>query len=74
LVVVPGHSKPGAALDASAAVDFTERYLLAFEAELKTAKNPEGLIDAMKQRFPSAGLLLALERGAKANAKTRQEN
>ena len=74
LVVVPGHSKPGAALDASAAVDFTERYLLAFEAELKTAKNPEGLIDAMKQRFPSAGLLLALERGAKANAETRQEN
>ena len=69
LLVVPGHSKPGAALDASTAVDFTERYLLAFEEELKTARDPQGLIDAMKEKFPSAGLLLALERGAKANIK-----
>jgi glyoxylase-like metal-dependent hydrolase (beta-lactamase superfamily II) len=68
-VVVPGHSKVGTALDASTAVDFTERYLLAFNEELKTAKDPEGLINAMKEKFPSAGLLLALERGAKANVK-----
>jgi glyoxylase-like metal-dependent hydrolase (beta-lactamase superfamily II) len=68
-VVVPGHSKVGAALDASTAVDFTARYLLAFNEELKTAKDPEGLINAMKEKFPSAGLLLALERGAKANVK-----
>jgi glyoxylase-like metal-dependent hydrolase (beta-lactamase superfamily II) len=68
-VVVPGHGKAGAALDASTAVDFTERYLLAFNEELKTAKDPEGLINAMKEKFPSAGLLLALERGAKANVK-----
>ena len=68
-VVVPGHSKVGAALDASTAVDFTERYLLAFNEELKTAKDPEGLINAMKQKFPSPGLLLALECGAKANVK-----
>jgi glyoxylase-like metal-dependent hydrolase (beta-lactamase superfamily II) len=66
-VVVPGHSKVGAAFDARTAVDFTESYLLAFNAELKTAKDPEDLINAMKMRFPSAGLLLALERGAKAN-------
>lgn len=66
-VVVPGHSKVGATLDASTAVDFTERYLLAFEAELKTAKDAEGLINAMKEKFPSAGLVLALERGSKAN-------
>jgi glyoxylase-like metal-dependent hydrolase (beta-lactamase superfamily II) len=71
-VVVPGHSKVGAALDASTAVDFTERYLLAFNEELKTAKDPEGLINAMKEKFPSAGLLLALERGAKANVERRQ--
>jgi len=70
-VVVPGHSKVGAALDASTAVDFTERYLLAFNEELKTAKDPEGLINAMKEKFPSAGLLLALERGAKANVERR---
>jgi glyoxylase-like metal-dependent hydrolase (beta-lactamase superfamily II) len=69
LVVVPGHSKVGAPLDASTAVDFTENYLLVFEEELKKAKDPDSLINAMKEGFPSADLLLALERGAKANAK-----
>jgi glyoxylase-like metal-dependent hydrolase (beta-lactamase superfamily II) len=68
-VVIPGHSKVGAPLDASAAVDFTEKYLLAFEEELKKAKDPEGLVRAMKEKFPFADLLLALERGAKANVK-----
>jgi glyoxylase-like metal-dependent hydrolase (beta-lactamase superfamily II) len=66
-VVVPGHSKVGAPLDASTAVDFTENYLLAFEEELNMAKDPDSLIDAMKGRFPSADFTLALERGAKAN-------
>ncbi|HWO29500.1 MAG TPA: MBL fold metallo-hydrolase [Candidatus Acidoferrum sp.] len=68
-VVIPGHSKVGAPLDASAAVDFTENYLLVFEEELNKAKDPDGLINAMKERFPSADLLLAIERGAKANVK-----
>ncbi len=68
-VVVPGHSKVGAPLDASTAVDFTENYLLAFEEELKKAKDPDSLINAMKERFPSADFLLAIERGAKANVK-----
>jgi glyoxylase-like metal-dependent hydrolase (beta-lactamase superfamily II) len=72
LLVMPGHSKEGATLDASTAVDFTERYLLAFEDELKTAKDAQALIDAMKKKYPSAGLLLALERGAKANIERRQ--
>jgi glyoxylase-like metal-dependent hydrolase (beta-lactamase superfamily II) len=66
-VVVPGHSKVGAALDATTAVDFTENYLKAFEEELRKAKDPDSLINAMKGRFPSADLTLALERGAKAN-------
>jgi len=66
-VVVPGHSKVGAALDATTAVDFTEKYLLVFEEELKKAKDPDSLINVMKERFPSADLLLAIERGAKAN-------
>jgi glyoxylase-like metal-dependent hydrolase (beta-lactamase superfamily II) len=66
-VVIPGHSKVGAPLDANTAVDFTENYLLAFEEELKKAKDPDSLINAMKARFPSADFLLALERGAKAN-------
>jgi glyoxylase-like metal-dependent hydrolase (beta-lactamase superfamily II) len=68
-VVVPGHSKVGAPLDASTAVDFTENYLLVFEEELKKAKDADSLINTMKQRFPSADLLLAIERGAKANVK-----
>jgi glyoxylase-like metal-dependent hydrolase (beta-lactamase superfamily II) len=68
-VVIPGHSKVGAPLDASTAVDFTENYLLAFEEELKKAKDPDSFINTMKERFPSAGLLLAIERGAKANVK-----
>jgi glyoxylase-like metal-dependent hydrolase (beta-lactamase superfamily II) len=68
-VVIPGHSKVGAPLDANTAVDFTENYLLAFEEELKKAKDPDGLIKTMKERFPSADLLLAIERGAKANVK-----
>jgi glyoxylase-like metal-dependent hydrolase (beta-lactamase superfamily II) len=68
-VVVPGHSKVEAPLDASTAVDFTENYLLVFEEELKKAKDPDSLINTMKERFPSADLLLAIERGAKANVK-----
>jgi glyoxylase-like metal-dependent hydrolase (beta-lactamase superfamily II) len=68
-VVIPGHSKVGAPLDASSAVDFTENYLLVFEEELKKAKDPDSMIDAMKERFPSADFLLALDRGAKANVK-----
>src|SRR6202163_4558529 len=68
-VVIPGHSKVGAPLDASAAVDFTENYLLAFEEELKKAKDTDSFIISMKERFPSADFLLALERGAKANVK-----
>jgi len=68
-VVIPGHSKVGAPLDASSAIDFTENYLFAFEEEVKKAQDPASLINAMKQRFPSADLLLAIERGAKANVK-----
>ena len=69
LVVIPGHSKVGAPLDASTAVDFTENYLLVFEEELKKAKDPDSLINTMKERFPSADLFLAIERGAEANVK-----
>src|SRR3984893_3393667 len=66
-VVIPGHSKVGAPLDANTAVAFTETYLVVFEEELKKAKDPDSLINTMKERFPSADLLLAIERGAKAN-------
>ena len=68
-VVIPGHSTVGAPLDANTAVDFTERYLSVFEEELKKARDPDSLINVMKERFPSADLLLSLERGAKAKVK-----
>jgi len=68
-VVIPGHSKVGAPLDASTALDFTENYLLVFEEELKKAKDADSLINTMKGKFPSSDLLLAIERGAKANVK-----
>jgi glyoxylase-like metal-dependent hydrolase (beta-lactamase superfamily II) len=68
-VVIPGHSKSGAPLDATSAITFTERYLLVFDEELAKAKDPDGLIAAMKEQFPSADLALAIERGAKANVK-----
>jgi len=72
-VVIPGHSKVGAPLDANTAVEFTENYLLAFEEELRKAKDPGSLINAMKERFPSADFTLALERGAKANLNALQQ-
>jgi glyoxylase-like metal-dependent hydrolase (beta-lactamase superfamily II) len=68
-IVIPGHSKAGAPLDASTAVDFTKTYLLAFEEELSRATTPDSLVRAMKERFPSADLFLAIERGAAANVK-----
>ena len=71
-VVIPGHSKAGAPLDASTAVDFTENYLLVFEEELKKARDPDSLINTMKEKFPSADLFLAIERGAQANVKYRE--
>jgi len=71
-VVIPGHSKVRAPPDASTALDFTENYLLVFEEELKKAKDADSLINTMREKFPSADLLLAIERGAKANVKPRQ--
>jgi glyoxylase-like metal-dependent hydrolase (beta-lactamase superfamily II) len=67
--VIPGHGKVGAPVDATSAVNFTEDYLLIFEEELKKARTPDDLVKAMKEQFPSADLLLAIERGAKANVK-----
>ena len=58
-----GHSKVGAPIDATSAVRFTEKYLLTFEEEFKKAKEPEDLIDAMKEKCPSSDLLSALEKG-----------
>jgi len=69
VAVIPGHSKVGARIDSTSAVDFTEKYLLVFEEEIKKAKTSDDLVKAMKEQFPSADLLLAIERGANANVK-----
>jgi glyoxylase-like metal-dependent hydrolase (beta-lactamase superfamily II) len=65
-VVVPGHMFPGQKQDASQLV-YTRSYLARFEAELAKAPNSAALIDAMKSAYPTAGLMVALEIGAKVN-------
>ncbi len=68
-VVIPGHSKNGAPLDASTAVILRKPIYECLKKNSSKAKDPESLIEAMKERFPSAELFLAIERGAMANVK-----
>lgn len=63
-VVVPGHMAPTAATDVSA-IRYTRDYLVAFEAELSKAADSAALIAAMTQRYPDAGMGIALQIGAK---------
>ena len=64
--VVPGHMAPGSALDASA-IRYTRDYLQRFDTEAGKAKNAAGLIAAMQNAYPQAGLGIALDIGAKVN-------
>jgi len=64
--VVPGHMLPGQKQDASQ-LAYTQSYLTRFESELAKAPNSAALIEAMKSAYPAAGLLVALEIGAKVN-------
>ena len=63
-VVVPGHMAVDAATDVSTIL-YTRDYLLAFEEELGKAANSGELIAAMTQRYPDAGMGIALQIGAK---------
>jgi glyoxylase-like metal-dependent hydrolase (beta-lactamase superfamily II) len=63
-VAVPGHMVPSAQVDATA-IRYTRDYLLAFEEELAKAADSAALIAAMTQRYPSAGMTVALQIGAK---------
>jgi len=65
-VVVPGHSAPGQSQDV-AQVIYTQTYLQRFETELQKAADSAALIKAMKAAYPTAGLGIALEIGAKVN-------
>lgn len=64
--VVPGHMLPGQKQDASQ-LSYTQSYLTRFESELAKASNSIALIEAMKSAYPAAGLMVALEIGAKVN-------
>jgi glyoxylase-like metal-dependent hydrolase (beta-lactamase superfamily II) len=63
-VVVPGHMAVDAPID-SAAIAYTRDYLLAFEEALSKATNSADLIASMSQRYPDAGMAIALQIGAK---------
>ena len=63
-VVVPGHMAVSATTDATA-IRYTRDYLVAFEEELAKAADSAALIAAMTKRYPSAGMGVALQIGAK---------
>jgi glyoxylase-like metal-dependent hydrolase (beta-lactamase superfamily II) len=65
-MVVPGHMLSGQKQDASQ-IAYTQSYLTQFETELAKAPNSASLIEAMKSAYPTAGLMVALEIGAKVN-------
>lgn len=66
VIVIPGHSAPGAKQDASQ-IAWSQAYLARYEQEVPKAANSGALIDAMKKAYPDAGLGIALEIGAKVN-------
>lgn len=63
-VVIPGHMAPAAAIDVSA-ITYTRDYLVAFEEELAKAADSAALVAAMTRRYPTAGMGVALQIGAK---------
>lgn len=63
-IVVAGHAVVGAATDRSA-LEYTREYLRAFEKELSHAADSAALHAAMKRRYPDAGMMVALDIGAK---------
>lgn len=66
-LVVPGHMKSGAKVDASA-ISFTKDYLQTFEKNLAASKNSTELINAMKQSYPQVtDGALSLDIGSKVN-------
>ena len=63
-LVVPGHRLPGTAADISA-ITATREYLVAFEEELGKAADGAALTEALVGRYPSHGMLIAAQIGAK---------
>ena len=65
-VVVPGHMAAGTSLDVGT-IRYTREYLLRFDSEAAKTKTAAELIEAMKNAYPHAGKLIALDIGAKVN-------
>ena len=66
-LVVPGHMKAGAKVDASA-ITFTKDYLQTFEKNLAASKNSAELVNVMKQAYPQlTDGAMSLDIGAKVN-------
>lgn len=63
-LVVPGHRLPDTAADATA-ITATRDYLLAFEEELGKAADGAALTEALVNRYPDNGMLIAAQIGAK---------
>ena len=63
-IVVAGHMKPGAALDASS-IRFTSEYIKTFLQQASREGDSGALISEMRRRYPQAKLGVALEIGAK---------
>ncbi|MEU6915464.1 MBL fold metallo-hydrolase [Streptomyces olindensis] len=63
-LVVPGHRLPGTPADASA-ITATRAYLVAFEEELGKAADGAALTEALVERYPDNGMLIAAQIGAK---------
>ncbi len=62
--VIAGHYQVGSPRDASA-IEHTKQYLIAFDEELPKARNSAELIAAMIARYAKAGLVVAVDLGAK---------
>jgi|JI7StandDraft_1071085.scaffolds.fasta_scaffold00698_18 glyoxylase-like metal-dependent hydrolase (beta-lactamase superfamily II) len=63
-LVVPGHMAPGSAQDITA-IDYTRTYLQRFTKAANNSANSAELIKQMQAAYPSAGLSIALDIGAK---------
>ncbi|TBW57608.1 MBL fold metallo-hydrolase [Marinobacter halodurans] len=65
-VVIPGHMTPGTQMD-STAITFSQHYLADFAEAKADSNNSAQLMDIMTQKYPQAGLPVALEIGAKVH-------
>lgn len=65
-VVIPGHMLAGTAFDTSS-IRFTRDYLIRWEQELPLAATGAELIRAMNKAYPTTGLGISLDIGAKVN-------